>query len=268
MNKPLIPALIGALMVSLWSPPSQAQEADNAAIEQLIDQKLDEYVNSEAFDERVEQAIIRFIEKQNQARAEQERKERETRVENLAAVDPQSDYIRGKPDAPFTLIEYSDYECPYCKRFHFTAKEFVEKHPDVNWVYRHFPLNFHNPGAQKEAEAAECAGALGGNDAFWRYSDLIFERTRSNGKGFPIANLGPLAEEIGLDRQAFDACMNEERFKDKVLAQTQNGMASGVTGTPGNFLLHNASGEAVPIGGAQPLIRLEGMLQKMKDALK
>lgn len=267
MKKSLIPLLLGSLMVLLLSGQARAQETDTD-IEQLIDQKLEEYFSSEAFDKQVEASIVRFIEKQNEARAEQARKQREAQVSNLPPVDPKSDYVRGVPDAAFTLVEYSDYECPYCKRFHGTAKVFVEKHADVSWVYRHFPLNFHNPGAQKQAEAAECAGAFGGNEAFWRYSDLIFERTRSNGKGFPIANLGPLAEEIGLDREAFDTCMSEERFRDKVLAQTEDGKASGVTGTPGNFLLHNASGEAVAISGAQPLANLERILQQMKDALK
>ncbi|TCK02351.1 DsbA family protein [Marinobacterium mangrovicola] len=265
MKKSLIPHLLGSLMILLASGQARAEEAN---IEQLIDQKLQEYFSSEAFDKQVEASIVRFIEKQNQARAEQARQQRQAQVANLPPVDPASDYVRGAPDAVFTLVEYSDYECPYCKRFHVTAKTFVENNPDVNWVYRHFPLNFHNPGAQKEAEAAECAGALGGSEAFWRYSDLIFERTRSNGKGFPIANLGPLAEELGLDRQAFDSCMSEERFRDKVLAQTEDGKASGVTGTPGNFLLHNASGEAVAISGAQPLASLEAVLQQMKDALK
>ncbi|WP_432695162.1 DsbA family protein [Marinobacterium sp. YM272] len=267
MKKSLIHLMLGSLMVLLISGQARAQAAD-ADIEKLIDQKLEQYFNSEAFDKRVETSIIRFIEKQNQARAEQARQQREAQVANLPPVDPESDYVRGATDATFTLVEYSDYECPYCKRFHETAKTFVENNPDVNWIYRHFPLNFHNPGAQKQAEAAECAGSLGGSEAFWRYSDLIFERTRSNGKGFPIANLGPLAEEIGLNRVAFDSCMKEERFRDKVLAQTEDGKVSGVTGTPGNFLLHNASGEAVAISGAQPLANLERILQQMKDALK
>lgn len=267
MKKSVIPLLLGSLMALLLSGPAWSQEADTA-LEQLIDQKLEEYFSSEAFDKQVEASIIRFIDRQNRARAEQARQQRDAQVANLPPVDPETDYVRGAPDAAFTLVEYSDYECPYCKRFHGTAKTFVENNPDVNWIYRHFPLNFHNPGAQKQAEAAECAGALGGSEAFWRYSDVIFERTRSNGKGFPIANLGPLAEEIGLDRAAFDACMSEERFRDKVLAQTEEGKASGVTGTPGNFLIHNASGEAVAISGAQPLANLEAVLQQMKDALK
>jgi protein-disulfide isomerase len=265
MNKPVISALIAGLLA--FVPFAQAQE-DNSAVDRMVEDKLEEYVNSEAFEQRVEQVIIQFVEKQNRARAEQQRQARQAAVDNVAPVDPDSDYIRGEPDAAFTLIEYSDYECPYCKRFHGTAKTFVERNPDVNWVYRHFPLNFHNPGAQKQAEAAECAGMLGGNEAFWQYSDLIFERTKSNGKGFPITELGPLASEIGLDREAFGACLESERFKDKVLAQMANGQAAGVTGTPGNFLVHNASGEALPISGAQPLSALEQALGKMKDAVE
>ncbi len=87
-------------------------------------------------------------------------------------------------------MEYSDFECRYCKRFHPTAKAVVQAYAGkVNWVYCHFPLGFHNPGAQKQAAASECANELGGNYAFQKYTDAIYARTRSNGKGFPVANL-------------------------------------------------------------------------------
>jgi len=267
MRSSLLAGLIGLALV-MFGSAGHAAESDPAAIDRLIDQKIQEYVESDAFQQRLEQGIVRFIEKQNRERAEQERKAREAQAENVAPVDPDSEYIRGSADAAFTLIEYSDYECPYCKRFHATAIRFVERNPDVNWVYRHFPLNFHNPGAQKEAEAAECAGSLGGGEAFWRYSDLIFERTRSNGKGFPIAQLVPLAVEIGLDEAAFQACFDSEKYKDRVLEQMNNGVQAGVTGTPGSFLRHNASGEMVQIGGARPLQFLERVLQQMKAAVK
>ena len=71
----------------------------------------------------------------------------------------------------------------------------------MNWVYRHFPLAFHNPLAQKEAEATECANELGGNDIFWKYDDLIYEWINFNGNGLPVTSLAQLAQEIGLDAE-------------------------------------------------------------------
>ena len=81
------------------------------------------------------------------------------------------DWIRGKKDAKITLVEFSDTECPYCKKIHPALKRIVEENPEVRWVYRHFPLVSLHSKAPKEAEALECAGELGGNDAFWAYLD-------------------------------------------------------------------------------------------------
>jgi protein-disulfide isomerase len=106
---------------------------------------------------------------------------------------------------------------PFCKRFHATPKELVQAYAGkVNWVYRHFPLAFHNPGAQKQAEASECANELGGNDAFWKYSDAIYARTQSNGKGFPLTQLAPLATEIGLDGETFRQCLDSGKYTARV----------------------------------------------------
>ena len=106
------------------------------------------------------------------------------------------DHIAGNVDAEVSLIEYSDFECPFCKRFHGTAKQLVEAYGGrVNWVFRHFPLNFHNPAAQREAEASECAAEIGGNGAFWFYADRIYARTPLGGRGVPE---GQLAEILGV----------------------------------------------------------------------
>lgn len=85
-----------------------------------------------------------------------------------------SDYIRGDSNSRFILFEYSDYECPFCGRFHETAKEFIENHEgEVAWVYRQFPLDELHPSTRKKSEAVLCAGKLGGNDAFWELSDAL-----------------------------------------------------------------------------------------------
>jgi protein-disulfide isomerase len=126
-------------------------------------------------------------------------------------------------------------------------------------------LGFHNPGAQKQAEAAECAAELGGNQAFWTFTDTIYARTRSNGKGFPIENLTPLAAEIGLDQARFQECLDSERFADKVQQQMAAGARAGVSGTPGNILYHKPSGRVIAIHGAQPLERFQQAAQALSN---
>ena len=184
----------------------------------------------------------------------------------MRRVSAKRDHVFGNPDAAVSLIEYSDFECPFCKRFHATPKAIVDAYGGkVNWVYRHFPLAFHNPGAQKQAEASECAAALGGNDAFWMYADRIYERTRSNGNGFPLAGLVPLAEEIGLDGDAFRECLESERYAARVQEDYDEGVAIGISGTPGTVVLHNGSGEAIPRPGAVPVEALRELVDRLLE---
>ena len=174
------------------------------------------------------------------------------------------DHIYGNPNAKISLIEYSDFECPFCKRFHSTAKKVVAAYGGkVNWVYRHFPLAFHNPGAQKQAEASECANALGGNTAFWKYADSIYERTKSNGDGFPLDNLVPLAKEIGLDEWTFQSCLDSGKYMARVKQDLIEGAQIGINGTPGNILLNNETGAVKLKMGAIPLATLKAEIERL-----
>ncbi len=99
-----------------------------------------------------------------------------TATANVVPVDTSKEHIRGNANAQFALIEYSDLQCPFCKRVHPTFQQIMQNYGDrVMWVYRHFPLpaTMH-PDAEKLAEGAECAAELGGNDAFWQYVDSVF----------------------------------------------------------------------------------------------
>lgn len=170
-----------------------------------------------------------------------------------------SDHLFGDKKAKVTVVEYSDIECPYCKRFHPTvAKVVADYKGKVNWVYRHFPLNFHQ-NAQKEAEATECAAELGGNDAFWKYLNTLFERTTSNGTGFALDALAPLAKELGLDEKKFQACLDSGKYADKVNKDLNEGQAAGIQGTPGGFVI-SKDGKSSVIEGAIPEAQLKAQI--------
>ncbi|KKU03398.1 MAG: Periplasmic thiol:disulfide interchange protein DsbA [Candidatus Amesbacteria bacterium GW2011_GWB1_47_26] len=164
----------------------------------------------------------------------------------------EEDHVRGDRNARVLLIEYSDLECPFCKSFHSTAQKIVDTYNgQVAWVFRHFPLSFH-ANAQKEAEATECANELGGNDAFWKYADALFERTTSNGTGFALDKLVPLAKEIGLNENSFKNCLDSGKYTKHVADDIAAGSQAGVTGTPGNILLDTKTGQTKLIPGALP----------------
>lgn len=252
MKKLLVTGLLLAAPLTFASNDVDAQ----------VEQKLNEYFASEAFDNVIDEAINRYVVRQQQAQEDAQRQAARDQASALRPVDD-NDYVRGNPDARFTLLEYSDYECSFCKRFHNTAKQFLERNEDVNWVYRHFPLEFHNPLATRQAEAAECVGKVGGNDAFWAYSDAIFERTSSNGNGMSADELVPMAGELGLDEAAVQACLDANEFRPKIQLQMQNAQSAGVSGTPGNFLFDNETGDVIPLAGAQPLETLERALAEL-----
>ena len=107
----------------------------------------------------------------------------ETAKENNVKAVSSADHIRGNPNAKVKVIEFSDPECPFCKRFHDTMNQIIDeygKSGQVAWVYRHFPLDAIHSKARKESEALECANEQGGGANFWAYLDRLFEVTPSN----------------------------------------------------------------------------------------
>lgn len=175
----------------------------------------------------------------------------EDAVGTFRPIDPKTDHIRGPADAVVKIIEYSDTECPFCKRFHSTMQQAVREYPEkVAWVYRHFPLRSLHSKAAKEAEATECANELGGNEKFWAYLDRMFEVTPSN-DGLDLAALPQIAADVGLDRAKFETCLNSGKYAQHVTDDENDAVASGGRGTPWSIVL-GPKGERVPIGGALP----------------
>ncbi|OGI97561.1 hypothetical protein A3A11_01890 [Candidatus Nomurabacteria bacterium RIFCSPLOWO2_01_FULL_43_15] len=171
------------------------------------------------------------------------------------------DWYKGNKNAKVVMVEYSDLECPFCIKFHPTMQQVIKEYGDkVKWVYRHYPLSFH-ANAQKEAEAAECAGKLAGNDGFWKYTDAIFGRTAGNGTGFALDKLTPLAKELGLNESAFKQCLDSGEMAQKVKDQMAKGTEEGVSGTPGTIII-DAKGNTQLVPGALPFEQVKPMIEK------
>lgn len=173
-----------------------------------------------------------------------------------------SDHIFGSPDADIIIFEYSDTECPFCKRFHETMTEVMDTYGangKVAWVYRHFPLVQIHSKAPKEAEATECAAELGGNDGFWNYLNTLMEVTPSN-NGLDLAILPDIAEQVGLDRGKFQACLDSGKYASIVDDQYNQGIKDGARGTPHSIAVVK-DGENFIISGAQPFINVQSTIE-------
>lgn len=163
-----------------------------------------------------------------------------------------SDFIKGNPNAPIMIVEYSDYDCPFCKQFHETMQTIMEQYGvggKVAWVYRQFPIVQLHPNAPRLSEAAYCAGDLGGTDAFWKFSDTIFGKRELNEKT-NMVKLPEYAALAGLDKTAFNACLDSGKFKDKVQEALAEGSKAGAQGTPYSIVV--VGGQQAVINGAQP----------------
>ncbi len=184
-------------------------------------------------------------------------------LDKVRAVNA-ADHILGDPKAPVKIIEYSDPECPFCKRFHATMNQVVTDYAGkVAWVYRNFPLDSLHPKAPKEAAAAECAAEVGGNEAYWTYLNRLYEITPSN-NGLDLAELPKIAAYAGLDVAKFNACAASGKTSARVSADYAEAVASGGQGTPYSIVI-NAKGEKTTIPGALPLDSVKAIIN---EALK
>lgn len=214
-------------------------------------------VSSNNLEANIQEGIDAYIQKQQ---AEASKAQAEANKPKVVEGDfTDDDPVLGDKNAPVTLIEFSDYECPFCKR-HFTQTlpKLKEKYIDtgkVKMVFRDFPLGFHNPLATQEAMAAECAREQGDDETYFAYHDLIFQTTRSNGRGMEKEKLYDLAEQVGVDRAKFTDCLDSEKYKDEVKKDIASGSKAGVRGTPG-FLVNGQL-----VSGAQPFSVFEAIIE-------
>lgn len=253
--------LLAMLIVAM---PTLAAGEKVGPTDQETDAIIQKLEQSGKLDAALDRAIQRYGARQQEAQRKQQEEQMARQVQmnkNVRRPDPARDHIYGQKDAEVTLIEFSDYECPFCKQFHGVPQEVVKRLGGrVNYVWRHFPLAFHNPMAEREAIASECVAKMGGNDAFWAYTDAVMTRTATNGKGIPSSGGDPLAAiagELKLDVTAFKKCVDSGETKDRVAEDQSDGARSGISGTPGTIIFNNKTGKTEFINGAVTLQTLE-----------
>ncbi len=167
----------------------------------------------------------------------------------VAAVTD-DDHILGNVNAPITMIEYSDFECPFCARFKPTVDQILSDYAGkVRVVYRHFPLRSIHQQAQKAAEASECASDQG---KFWEMHDALFNLNLT--QSLSLDSMKNAAAEIGLNTSTFNTCLDTGAKTQAVEEDYQNGIAAGVRGTPGSFIGDQYVPGALPFDQVKPLI--------------
>jgi len=155
--------------------------------------------------------------------------------------------VYGNPEAETTIVEFSDYECPFCSRLHPTLKQVVdESEGKINWEYRHLPLSIHAT-AEPAAYAAECVADLAGNTAFWEYSDVLF----GNQRGLTASFLETQAVALGVPSSDYQACISSPEIANRVQTDSQTAVAFGGNGTPFN-VVEFADGTTRVASGALP----------------
>ncbi len=175
------------------------------------------------------------------------------------------DHIIGNPDADIIIVEYSDTECPFCKEMHNTLNQVMDKYGadgKVAWVYRQLPLAQLHSKAPAQAQATECAAKLGGNEAFWTFTNKLYEETPSN-NGLDMSKLPEFAVAAGLDKAAFEACQKSDVGKDVIEKHLQEALVAtgGRVGTPHNVII--TGDEQVTAAGYIPFEAMDQMIQQI-----
>jgi len=191
----------------------------------------------------------------------------EKQAVNIRPVDS-TDYIRGNPNAPIMIVEYSDYDCPFCKNFHDTMNRVMDEFAvggKVAWVYRQYPIVQLHPNAPRISEAALCVGELAGQNAFWTFSDLVFSEREINAPT-NMTRLNEFAVKAGANGNEFETCLASGRHKATVNSTLQEGASAGIQGTPHSVVI--AGDQKAPISGAQPYEVIRGLVASLIDQIE
>lgn len=177
--------------------------------------------------------------------------------EAAVSAASEDDPFWGPEDAAVTIVEFSDFQCPFCRRFSTETLGLIRENygDEVRFVYRDFPISSLHEHAQKAAEAAQCAHEQG---LFWEYHDLLF----ANQGALTVDDLKGYAQQVGADTDAFNDCLDSGKNQQEVLLDLQDGRTAGITGTPG-FIING-----VQVSGAQPYETFQQILDQLLAAAR
>jgi protein-disulfide isomerase len=247
-------ALLAAVTLAGWSQAAPSSEEVAEYIKKNPNIILDVLKENKkaVFD------IVNSAAQEEQARRQKEEEEKEKREFEESFKNPKvpeitkKTRVRGNRDAKFTLVEYSDFQCPYCSRGYQNVEQLRKKYgANLKFVYKHLPLSFH-PQAMPAAQYME-AVAMQSPDKAWQFHDKLFENQAKLSEEF----YKEVAKELGLDVAKVEKDAKSAAVKQKIDADVQEAQKFGFSGTPG-FLLNG-----VPVKGAYPVEHFDGIIAKL-----
>jgi protein-disulfide isomerase len=175
------------------------------------------------------------------------------------------DKILGNPNAEVIIVEYSDFECPYCKIFHRVMQDVMYEYGrsgKVAWIFRHFPLESIHKNARNAATSAECVYRIGGSESFWEYSNTLFA---SSTEILSKENLENIATSMNIDKEKYNACINSPEITKKIDSDIADGKLIYENdpnfGTPYSFII-TKTGIQTTVIGAQPLTKMKEIIDQ------
>lgn len=240
---------------------------------QLLKQELlKELIEGDALKQYVKKEIQLYETEKIKLKTQQKR-QRQNKINAKAqkVIRPVSltrDHIYGDQEAPISIIEFSDFECPYCRKIHPVLKKLVNgSDGQVNWVFRHYPLSFHKPNAQVEAEASECVAHIAKNTGFWVFIDTLFSQPR-RGKQDRTQLINRAAQKVNVKTEDLEQCKKNGQFASRVNEDEKEALAIGLRGTPANVIVHNGSNTIRIRQGAASLQTLRNDINELQKAIE
>lgn len=243
-----VTALVMVMAIALFSfyQPANSQDKEFEA-------KMKAYLESEAGRESIGQAMDSYVKerqmKAQKAQAEQEANQLESQFKNPVKIDVGKSPVKGPENAKVTIIEFSDFQCPYCSRGRDTMDQVLKAYPnDVKVVFKNLPLPFHNE-AMPAAKAALAAGKQG---KFFEYHDELFDNQQKLSEEFYLE----AAKKLSLDVEKFKKDLQDPAIEAQIKEDMEVARKNGIQGTPGFFV------NGVAVRGAYPLEHFKGLIDR------